>query len=129
MQSLKNIFINGGMILVLLLGLTISATAAPTFEETKLLAEQGDSLSQAYLGTLYSDGKGVRQDYSKALKWFKKSADQNNEPAQSQMGIIYEFGYGVRQNKTIAKEWYGKSCDNGYQGSCDRYRILNEQGY
>jgi len=71
----------------------------------------------------------VRQDDSKALEWFKKSAKQNNRTAQGYLGKIYENGKGVRQNKTTAKEWYGKACDNGFQLGCDNYKRLNEQGY
>ena len=38
-------------------------------------------------------------------------------------------GEGVRQNKTTAKWYFGKACDYGDQDGCDKYRILNEQGY
>ena len=127
MQTLKNIFINGAIILALLFGLTLSATAAgPTFEEVKSLAEKGDSSYQSLLGSYYREGIGVRQDYAKAFEWYTKAAKQNNTFAQSYLGIMYEFGRGVRQNKSIAKEWYGKACDNGHQDGCDNYKFLNE---
>ncbi len=71
----------------------------------------------------------MRQDYSKAFKWLKKSASQNHPIAQNYIGFMYEYGDGVRQNKTTAKEWYGKGCDYGYQRGCDDYKRLNEQGY
>nr|WP_181718078.1 tetratricopeptide repeat protein [Psychrobacter sp.]QJS05725.1 sel1 repeat protein [Psychrobacter sp.] len=131
MQALKNIVINGAMILALLFGLTVSATAVSVleFEKDKALAESGNSFYQGVLGEYYSKGNGVRQDYSKALEWFKKSANQNDASAQAVIGAMYDEGQGVRQNKTTAKEWYGKSCDNGYQSGCDYYKRLNEQGY
>jgi len=89
MQSLRNVVINGAVIFALLFGLTLSATAAePTFEEVKalqafeeikVLAEKGDSFYQAYLGSYYAQGRGVRQDNSKAFYWYQKSAKQGND--------------------------------------------------
>ena len=49
MQPLKNIVINGAMILALLFGLTVSAPAATDFEEVKALAAKGDAASQGML--------------------------------------------------------------------------------
>lgn len=130
MQSLKNIVTNGAMILALLVGLTVSATAEiPSFENVKAKAEKGDKYSQFEVGVAYIYGKGVRQDYGNAMKWFRKAADQNNAEAQGYIGTLYENGEGVRQNKVTAKEWYGKSCDNGSQTGCDEYKRLNHQGY
>ena len=31
---------------------------------------------------MYAEGNGVTQDYSEALKWFRKAADQGNEVAR-----------------------------------------------
>nr|WP_267313846.1 SEL1-like repeat protein [Psychrobacter sp.]QJS05221.1 Sel1 repeat protein [Psychrobacter sp.] len=86
MQALKNIIVNGAMILALLFGLTVSATAEmPSVEEVKAQAEQGNILYQDYLGDLYARGKGVRQDYAKALEWYKKAAEQGYANSQFSM--------------------------------------------
>ena len=109
MQTLKNIFINGAIILALLFGLTLSVTAAgPTFEEVKSLAEKGDSFSQSLLGSYYREGIGVRQDYAKAFEWSKKSADQGDVFGQFNIGYAYSEGKGVRQDYAKAFEWYKK---------------------
>lgn len=114
MQSLKDIFINGAMILALLFGLTVSATAeGPSFEEVKVLAEQGDSFYQAYLGDHYSEGRGVRQDYVKAFYWYKKSADQGDSTGQFNVAYAYETGKGVRQDYVKSFEMAKKSADQG----------------
>ena len=39
------------------------------FQKFKTLAEQGDPEAQVYLGAVYYHGKGVTQDYQRALKW------------------------------------------------------------
>ena len=48
-------------------------TAFTVFGE---LALKGDSKSQAIIGFMYYEGKGVRQDYIKAIDWYLKSANQ-----------------------------------------------------
>ena len=42
----------------------------------RILAEQGDAESQLKLGSMYSRGKGVPQDYGEAVRWYRKSAEQ-----------------------------------------------------
>ena len=78
---------------------------------------------------MYFEGKGVRQDYKKAVEWWEKAAIQGNPHAQVILGSMYDSGLCVRQDKHIAKEWYGKACDNGDQDGCDNYRKLNEPEY
>lgn len=110
MQSLKNIVINGAMILALLFGLTVASTAADqSFEEVKALAEKGDGFYQAYLGSYYAQGRGVRQDHSKAFYWYQKSAKQGNNFGQAGVGLSYNLGRGVRQDHSKALEWFKKS--------------------
>ena len=41
------------------------------------LANQGNSEAQYWIGSMYFNGQGVAQDYSKAFYWFSKAADQN----------------------------------------------------
>lgn len=110
MQALKNIVINGVVILSLLFGLKVPATAAgPTFEEVKALAEKGDSQAQGMLGMYYENGTSVRQDYSKAIEWYQKSANQGDIFSQFSMGYAYSKGQGVRQNHSRALEWFKKA--------------------
>ena len=48
------------------------------FKLLKPLAEAGDEAAQNNLGILYRDGKGVSQDYSEAIRWFRLSASQGS---------------------------------------------------
>ena len=99
------------------------------FYWTQKLANQGDAQAQFNLGYMYNKGKDVRQDYSQAFNWFQKSANQDYAEAQYNLGLMYANGQGVRQNKVTLKELFGKACENGNQLGCDKYRILNQQGY
>ena len=100
----------------------------------KMYADVGNANAQFYLGMLYSNGKGVRQDYSKAAELYLKAANTNYADfssakalAQFNLGILHINGYSVNQSKVTAKEWFGKSCDNGYQDGCDEYKKLNQK--
>ena len=85
--------------------------------------------SCAFLGIMYHDGEGARQDYAKAAKLYKKACDMKVVSIACYMlGKLYSNGEGVRQNESIAKQYYGKACDLGYQDGCDDYRELNQQG-
>jgi TPR repeat protein len=81
------------------------------------------------LGICYYKGKGVIQNYSKAFKWFQKSAnqgydeafdliqrcaDQGNVDAQYWLGICYYKGEGAEQDFTKAFKWFQKSANQGY---------------
>ena len=39
------------------------------------MSEEGDARAQAHLGVMYDKGRGVRQDFAEALKWFRLAAD------------------------------------------------------
>ena len=111
-QTLEKTVISRIVALILLFGLVIEAVASEEserFAKIKVFAEQGYALEQAYLGSYYEDGTGVRQDYEKALYWYRKSAAQNNSEGQFQLGESYYHGNGVRQDYEKALYWYRKS--------------------
>jgi uncharacterized protein len=47
---------------------------ATAFQLWRPLAEQGDTDAKYDIGILYVEGHGVPQDYSEAVKWFRKAA-------------------------------------------------------
>ena len=63
-------------LLALGLNQTVCADDASDFRETLQLAEQGDATAQFNLGTMYDSGRGVRQDYAEAFRWYRKVAEQ-----------------------------------------------------
>ena len=48
---------------------------------------------------MYAEGRGVSQDYSNALKYFKLAADQKDAIAQYNLGSMYAKGQGVTPNE------------------------------
>ena len=77
---------------------------------------------------MYAYGRGVRQDDTEAVKWFRQAAEKRLTQAQYNLGIMYYSGRGVRQDRTLAQEWFGKACQNRYQKGCDNYQRL-KAGY
>lgn len=76
-------------------------------------ANQGNAIAQFNLGTLYENGEGVSQDYSKAFEWYQKAANQGNVDAQFNLGSMYYNGNGVGQNYKKALEWWQKAANHG----------------
>ncbi|NLW66839.1 MAG: sel1 repeat family protein, partial [Bacteriovoracaceae bacterium] len=74
--------------------------------ENLLPARQGDPQAQLFVGFLYETGQGVRQDYSEAVRWYRKAAEQGNTIAQIQLGNMYRLGKGVSQSYVMAYLWY-----------------------
>jgi len=115
-------------VLALLLALPISgqstAASQPTAQgsgkttqsltELRTMAEQGDSDSQLKLGERYAKGKGVKEDYNEALKWYVKSAEQGNPQAQLYIGYDYAYGWGHPKDLVKAQQWFLKSANQGY---------------
>ncbi len=68
------------------------------------------------MGPGYSTGldKGLDQDYTTAVAWFRKAADQGYTQAQFQLGAMYETGRGVAQDYAAAVLWYRKAAGQGH---------------
>ena len=69
--------------------------------------------AQDLLGTLYAEGRGVPQDYSKARQWWEKAAQQGSPTAQNDLGLLYVNGQGVPKNYTRARQWFEKAAAQG----------------
>lgn len=69
------------------------------------LAEQGNALAQTIMGTMYSQGQGMVQNYTEAVRWYRLSAEQGNSDAQALLGIMYIEGHGVQQNIVQGLAW------------------------
>jgi hypothetical protein len=60
----------------------------------RTLAEQGNAMAQSMLGSMYyyGEGKGVPQDFEKAVHWFRLAAKQGDDLAQAFLGHMFFFG-------------------------------------
>jgi len=69
------------------------------------LAEQGNALSQMYLGVMYERGRGLAQDQAEAARWYRLAADQGLPVAQYALGGMYADGIGVPEDYVQAHLW------------------------
>jgi TPR repeat protein len=74
------------------------------------LAEQGDARAQANLGLLYSNGRGVSQDYVSAYMWFDLAAAGGNEEAEKRRDTMAKkmTSGQIAQAQKLADEWKRK---------------------
>lgn len=80
-------------------------------------ANSGDAEAQAVLGWMYQNGKGVLQDDTQAIGWFRKAAAQNDAAAQFKLGPMYAVGRGVPKDYVQAYKWVNLASKHGIKGA------------
>ena len=80
-------------------------------EELMAKAAKGDAIALCNLGYRYEKGNGVPQDYTEALKWYRRAAKQGQASAQCNLGQMYYHGKGVRTNLPEALKWFLKAAN------------------
>jgi hypothetical protein len=91
-------------------------------------AENGSAASQAELGSMYMDGRGVARDYQEALKWSQMAADQGNPKGMNGLGILYYHGWGVSQNYARALGLFRGAAEKGYAHAEFNVGMMYEYG-
>ena len=87
------------------------------FDETLEKAQRGDAEAQYNLGEIYDKGKGVPEDDTEALKWYRLAAEQGDAGAQYKLGVMYESGRGVHKGwagSYYPLKWYRLAAEGGY---------------
>ena len=77
------------------------------------LAEAGDVDARTELGERYEHGRGVVQDYTVAVSWFRRAAEQGYAPGQAALGFMYGTGRGVRQDDAESVRWFRRAVEQG----------------
>jgi len=63
---------------------------------------------------MYNNGKGVKQEFPEAMKWYRKAAEQGVVAAQYSLGTMYHRGDGVTKNLFTTYAWYTIAAANGH---------------
>ncbi len=84
--------------------------------------------AQFNLFEMYRNGRGVPQDFAKAMRWYKKAAEQGDDQAQFNLGVMYKDGQGVPQDHTAAAKWYRKAAEQGLADGLDKLGFLYGNG-
>jgi TPR repeat protein len=78
------------------------------------LANQGVGAAQTNVGLMFELGRGVPQNFTEALKWYRLAADQGYASAQTNVGSMYHLGRGVAANNIEAVKWFRLAAEQGY---------------
>ncbi len=75
---------------------------AAAFHQTLKSAEGGSVPAQSAVGMMYANGKGVRQNYAEAVRWWVKAAEGGDLDAARLAWNLYRNGEGVDRDSAIA---------------------------
>ena len=83
--------------------------ALGTVESCLQAVERGHIRAQVRLGNFFFYGRGVKQDYGEAVKWYRKAAEQGDMEAQYRLILCYLTGKGVEKDDHEAAEWCARA--------------------
>ena len=78
---------------------------------------------------MYREGQGVPQDYTEAVKWFRKAAEQGKVHAQNNLGLMYANGQGVPRDDAEAMKWYRKAAEQGEVRAQNNLGLMYDDGW
>src|SRR5690606_36911624 len=85
-------------------GEMLKTRPAEGFKLTMQAAEAGYVPAQMMTGMNYANGKGVKQDYAEAVKWFTKAAEAGHIESASYLAMALRSGQ-VERNRELADKW------------------------
>ena len=100
----------------------------PAVSEVLKRAQAGDANAQNELGLLYSEGRGLPQNYLEAKDWFKKAADQGHAGAQVNLGTLYSLGRGAPYSDRMALFWFQKAAEQRNALAFAKLGMMYERG-
>lgn len=78
----------------------------------RLAAANGDASAEFQVASRFADGRGVKQDFAEATKWYRRAAARGFALAQYRLGTFYERGLGVTKDIQRAQVWYERAASH-----------------
>ena len=88
--------------------------AGKSIAELESLADEGDDEAAVELAERYYSGNGVKVDFAKAMRFYKRADIEDNPYAQYSIGAMYAGAMGVEHDPEKAFRYYQKAADKGY---------------
>ena len=101
---------------MLISALAVDNPMADILKDYENKCNAGDEMACGVADRVYDfafEVYGVKQDYGKAMKFYKKGCDKGNYRLCNNLGFMYENEKGVKRDYKKAFELYTKSCDVG----------------
>ena len=92
------------------------------------LAEHGNPAALNLLGMMYELGKGVPQDPSRSVVYYRKAAEMGDVYAQFNLAVSYDTGFGVPMNFHEAVKWYRRAAEQGADFAQYNLATMYEEG-
>jgi putative phage-type endonuclease len=74
---------------------------------------EATAIAYLRLGDACLNGRGVSQDYKKAVEWYRQAAELGHAESQFMLGVAYRDGKGVNQNFSKAYAWFNLAAVHG----------------
>jgi len=91
-------------------------------------ATAGDPAAAFEVAARYAEGRGVPEDMTAAVAWYRRAAEAGLAPAQYRLGSIYEKGLGVPKDAAAAQDWYRRAADAGNVNAMHNLAVLYAEG-
>ena len=75
------------------------------------------------LGNMYEFGRGVSQDYQKAIEYYSKAVDQDYSRGYYSLATLYKSGLGVEKDTPLALKYYSLLHNALYQQLPDNIEL------
>ncbi|MCR5600980.1 MAG: sel1 repeat family protein [Ruminococcus sp.] len=89
------------------------SSSSSLIEDLFKRAQNGDNDACFNLGECFFYGRGVKQDYSKAVKWYIQSSDRGDCSSQKKLADCYYLGQGTERNVAKAAFRYEQAAEQG----------------
>ncbi|WAW09817.1 sel1 repeat family protein [Oxalobacter vibrioformis] len=91
-------------------------------------ANEGYDVARYKLGTVYLEGKIVRQSYPDAVKWFAAAAEEGHVHSMLTLAMLYSRGQGVKADPVAAYGLVKKLADRGFRMAQYNLGMMLETG-
>ena len=89
---------------------------------------QGHILAAQAIGDIYYWGKGVAQDYERAMAAYKVAAEKGDAMSQYQVGYMYCEGLGVAVDYQQARAWLEKAAAQDHPNAVGSLGVMYAMG-
>lgn len=93
-----------------------------------IAAKGGDPLALFEIGARFTEGRGVKNDFAEAAKWYKLAADKGFALAQYRLANFLEKGTGVAPNISEAKRYYEMAANAGNASAMHNLAVIYASG-
>ena len=76
---------------------------------------------------MYDRGIGVRQDYAKAAKWYRRAAILGDADAKNNLGAMFINGHGVPQDHVRAHMWFSLAAAQDNESAIENRNFIANQ--